>query len=185
MSAMRSFVALCLPDQCRDDLVRVQSRLPYGRPVPSENLHLTLAFLEDVEDAAIEELQFTLSALNWDGVVLDFTGLDSFTERERGLVFAAVRPDPALCALQARVTSCTRQVGISLPRRRFRPHVTLTRGQRKAHGVARDRLGAMIGQSDEIRGGVADTIVLMQSTLRPTGAQHTALAHYRAAASGG
>ena len=44
---MRAFLALDLPQETRDALIRVQADLPVGRPVPCENLHLTLAFLDE------------------------------------------------------------------------------------------------------------------------------------------
>jgi 2'-5' RNA ligase len=44
---MRVFVAIDLPDEVRRELETLQNALPVGRPVPAENLHLTLSFLGD------------------------------------------------------------------------------------------------------------------------------------------
>ena len=96
---MRAFLALDIPEDTAAALTRLQSALPFGRPVPEDNLHLTLAFLEAAPVAALEDLHELLSALRAAPVEVRFTELDSFTETERGLVFAAVERTDALQAL--------------------------------------------------------------------------------------
>ena len=60
---MRAFLALDIPDDVAAALIRLQSGIPFGRPVPEENLHLTLAFFEDAPDHGLEALHEMLSAL--------------------------------------------------------------------------------------------------------------------------
>ena len=142
---MRAFLAIPIPEDVAGALIRLQSALPYGRPVPEENLHLTLAFLEEAPEAALEDLHEMMSGLRVGSVEIRFTGLDSFTEGARGLVFATVERSAALQALHDRIAGLCRAAGLDLPRRRFRPHVTLTRANRRPDGTARDRLAASTG----------------------------------------
>ena len=175
---MRAFLAIAIPDDVAGALMRLQSTIPFGRPVPEENLHLTLAFLDDAPEQALEDLHDLLTALRAPAVDIRFTGLDSFTEGERGLVFAAVERTDALQALHDRIAGLCRSAGLNLPRRRFRPHVTLTRANRRPDGTARDRLAAALGPVPGLPGFTARAMTLYQSTLMPRGAVHEPLAVY-------
>lgn len=175
---MRAFLAIPIPDETTEALVRLQSAIPFGKPVPEENLHLTLAFLDDAPEAALEDLHEMLEALRAAPVEIRFTELDSFTELERGLVFAAVERTDALQALHDRVAALCRSAGLDLPRRRFRPHVTLMRANRKPAGPARDRLAAMLGPLPDVPGFTARALTLYHSSLTPRGAVHDPLASY-------
>ncbi|MEM7722816.1 MAG: RNA 2',3'-cyclic phosphodiesterase [Pseudomonadota bacterium] len=176
---MRSFIALPIPETTLDPLTRVQSAIPVGRPVAEDNLHLTLAFLGDVDEPGLQDLHLSLQSLRAAPVDITFDGLDSFTEMERGLVYAAVRNTPQIKDLHAAVARAARAAGLTLPRRRFRPHVTLTRANRRPDGVARDRLAAMMGQAaPDIPPFAADRMCLYRSDLTPSGARHEVLAEY-------
>ena len=175
---MRAFLALPIPEATAAALVRLQPLIPVGRPVPEENLHLTLAFLGDAPEAALEDLHGMLQALRAAPVEICFTALDSFTEMDRGLVFAAVERTAALQALHDRVAGLCRVAGLELPRQRFRPHVTLMRANRRPDGPARDRLAALLGPRPDVPGFTARALTLYQSTLTPRGALHEPLASY-------
>lgn len=175
---MRAFLAIPLPDDVAGALIRLQSTLPFGRPVPEDNLHLTMAFLDDAPEPALEDLHELMSALRAPAVDIRFTALDSFTEGERGLIFAAVDRTDALQALHDRIGGLCRAAGLDLPRRRFRPHVTLTRANRRPDGTARDRLAASLGPVPGLPGFTARALTLYQSTLTPRGAIHDPIAVY-------
>lgn len=175
---MRAFLAIPIPEDVAGDLMRLQSTIPFGRPVPEENLHLTLAFVEEAPEAALEDLHELMRGLHAGPVDIRFTGLDSFTEGARGLIFAAVERSEALQALHDRIAGLCRAAGLDLPRRRFRPHVTLTRANRRPDGVARDRLAASLGPLPGLPGFTARAVTLYQSSLTPRGAVHDPLAVY-------
>lgn len=107
-----------------------------------------------------------------------FEGLGTFAEMERGLTFAEVTASGTLTALQAKVAQVARQAGADLPRRRFRPHVTLTRANKQPRGATRDRLAAAMGMPLAVPGFTAREMCLYQSTLTPAGARHEVLARY-------
>lgn len=175
---MRAFLAIPIPEDVAGDLIRLQSAIPFGRPVPEENLHLTLAFVEEAPEASLEDLHELMTGLHAGPVDIRFTGLDSFTESARGLIFADVERSEALQALHDRIAGLCRAAGLDLPRRRFRPHVTLTRANRRPDGVARDRLAASLGPLPGLPGFTARAVTLYQSSLTPRGAVHDPLAVY-------
>lgn len=175
---MRAFVALPLSEPAIAALVKVQSSLPTGKPVPEDNLHLTLAYLGQTSGDVLEMLHDLLDAARLPAAEIAFDGLDTFAEIARGLTFASVVASDSLVALQAKVAQLARQAGCDLPRRRFRPHVTLTRANRQPRGPARDRLAAALSQKIEVPGFTAVAVNLYASHLGPTGARHEVLASY-------
>ncbi|MEM8824739.1 MAG: 2'-5' RNA ligase family protein, partial [Pseudomonadota bacterium] len=59
---MRAFVGLPIPEPWIAPLIRAQGAVPGGRKVDAEDLHLTLAFLDDQSEACLEALHETLEA---------------------------------------------------------------------------------------------------------------------------
>jgi len=175
---MRAFLALPIPEATLAALVAAQGLIPVGRSVPEDNLHLTIAFLGEVSDAVLAELDDLLAATPLPIAQVDFDGLGTFGDMERGLVFAQVLPDARLSALKAKVAQVVRMAGADLPRRRFRPHVTLSRANRQPTGPARDRLAAALGKPLDIPGFLATARVLFRSTLSSGGARHDPMANY-------
>jgi 2'-5' RNA ligase len=175
---MRAFLAVPIPEEPVAQLARLQATIPFGRPVPEENLHLTLAFLGDAPAPALADLHDLLGAMRSQAVEVRFTALDTFTTAERGLVHVAVARTAALQALHDRLATLCRAAGLDLPRRRFRPHVTLMRANRPPRGTARDRLAAMLGPVPDLASFTAREVTLFRSSLTPGGAIHEPLASY-------
>lgn len=127
---MRSFVALPLPDTIRDQVEHLQDGLRAGRAVEPENLHLTLAFLDDQPDDRLQALHEALERIRPAPFDLRLAGVELYgTRKPSALVLRAEAPDApdTLAALQASVMQAARMAGMDLPRRRFRPHVTIAR----------------------------------------------------------
>jgi 2'-5' RNA ligase len=177
---MRAFVALDLPMPAVAALERVQAALPAGRPVPSENLHLTLAFLGEVAEATLEEVHFALEALRLPGFEIVLAGLGMFGGPPAS-VHAVAEPAPGLVRLHAAVRRAVEGAGLALPRERFRPHVTIARLSRAPGPDTRARLEAFVAAD---AGFVLPPFAvtgfgLWRSTLTSGGAIHEALAVYR------
>lgn len=175
---MRAFLALPLPKATADALLAVQATLPVGRPVPEENLHLTLAYLGDTSDDVLAALHDLLDSTGLPAPEVAFEGLGTFAEMERGLVFVGVTSNPVLDALHSKVAHLARAAGATLPRRRFRPHVTVMRANRQPQGPARDRLASALGLPVAIPGFHARRLGLFQSELSSAGARHDLMADY-------
>jgi 2'-5' RNA ligase len=177
---MRTFVALPLPDAVLDPLEAVQAGLMVGRIVPRENLHLTLAFLDEQPDAVLDEMHHALRDLAAAPVPLAVGGLGVFGGARPRVLYATVAPDPALARLRSRVRSAARQAGITLPHERFVPHVTLARFRPSEADVAYAALGPILARHAGFRAPEVTLyeIVLMASTLAPAGARYEELARY-------
>lgn len=136
---IRAFVAIELSDEALDSLLAFQARLPMGRQVARDNIHLTLAFLGERREDEVEELHHALGRVHAAAFPLRLSGLDLFGRPAPRVLAALVAPEPRLQDLHDKVRRAAREAEIDLPRERFRPHVTLLRFREGLRGAALDR----------------------------------------------
>jgi 2'-5' RNA ligase len=178
---MRSFIAIDLPDAVRDALATLQLGLRVGRSVPPENFHLTLAFLGDQTEEALEELHHALDIIAGQRFELHLSGLGVIGATEPRVLFADVEPNSALDQLYKQVKTGLRSVGVILPRRRFQPHVTLARFRPSGLlPTETEILRRFLEQnaSFNLKPFPVLSFALYQSRLHPDGAVHEVLARY-------
>ncbi|MGB3555905.1 MAG: RNA 2',3'-cyclic phosphodiesterase, partial [Jannaschia sp.] len=124
---MRAFIGLPVPEAWTAPLIRAQGRVSGGRRVAADDLHLTLAFLDDQPETRLIALHEILEARPLPRAMLRplaYAVLGTGRPRAVALDLAA---DPGLDALRDGVRRAERTAGIELARERFRPHVTLLR----------------------------------------------------------
>lgn len=176
---MRSFAGLPLPDAALDTLERVQEGLTVGRHVAAENMHLTLAFLDDQPETVLQGLHQALSEISAPPLQLSFQGLDTFGGKRPRVLAAEVQKTPELAQLRDRVRSACRSAGIDLPRERFRPHVTLARFPRHLEAGQVEKIAQFLAGAAGFRLECeAERFTLFRSTLAPEGARYDVLAEY-------
>ena len=124
---MRCFLAIDLPDDAIDALERIQLELPFGRLSDPETFHLTLAFLGELSDDEAEAAHEAVSELPPNPVPVRINGLGLFGGNTPSVLYANVDPDPALLALEKTIRSRLHGAGVQLERRRYHPHITLSR----------------------------------------------------------
>lgn len=136
---MRAFVAAWPDAATRSALVRLQQslapRLASARPMQPRNLHLTLAFIGEIDSStaaivasAIEVAMPGTVPLAWE---IDRTGC---FERAR-VVWAGAAATPPLAAASAQVRGCLDRLAVGYDRKPFVPHVTLYRDARCIAGA--------------------------------------------------
>lgn len=136
----RLFIALPIPDEIAADLASLQSGVPDARWVSVENLHVTLCFAGEVHGAVLRDLEEELSDIAGPRFAVALAGVEQFSsgKQPRALV-ARVEKSDRLDWLQQKVSIVTRNCGIEVERRKFRPHVTLARfsnGAETGHHIA-------------------------------------------------
>jgi 2'-5' RNA ligase len=175
----RLFVALPLPEDIADGLASLQEGVPDARWVPSDSFHLTLAFIGDVDGGMQRDITEALATV--DGPILDLkiAGVDHFVEgRTPKVLYASVVANDGLTRLHDRVGAVLRGEGVTLDRRRFRPHVTLARFDRRAemgHHIAQFVAGNNLRRFGPFE---VDCFRLYASRLRADGAVYTVEAEY-------
>ena len=176
---IRAFIGIPVPFETSRALGPLQLSCPIGKAVHPENLHLTLAFLDDQPEHVLRDLHEGLSDISMTCFDVRLSGLDVLGGNSPGAVAISAHGGKSLTALHKRVSQAARDVGIPLPRRRFRPHVTLNRINREPDNAGRAKLQEFLSVAAagpvEFR---ADRFDLVQSRLTPSGAIYDALAVY-------
>lgn len=177
---MRAFVALDLPEAIRGPLTRLQAGLSVGRLVDEDNLHLTLAFLGEINPQQAQDLAVRLADLPDAPIDLTLTGIDIMGGRKPNLLFMDAAPTQALVNLQDRVRRIAMDAGIEMERRRFRPHVTLARFGKVMTPKDERGLAAFLSLNApySLPTEVADTVTLYRSHLTGEGADYEPLAEF-------
>jgi 2'-5' RNA ligase len=170
---MRCFVAIDLPDDLRQMLARLVAGIGGVRPTPPQQLHLTLAFLGEVEEPTVALLGRELAAIAGEPFTVPLRGCGCFPDRRRPRVlWAGLEPVPRLGRLYREVAAAVGRCGITLEERSFTPHITLAR----LKPPVRPDLGAFLATSGA---GLpllpVASFHLYGSCLTPQGAVHTPL----------
>lgn len=147
---IRLFVALPLPESVRLRLSLLMGGIPGARWVPTENLHLTLRFIGEVDESAADDAAAALDEIRARPFRLTLGGIGEFGhgEKMRALWIGAER-EPALVHLRDKVESALVRLGQPPEGRKFVPHVTLARLRQ----APADRLAAFIQANQLLRVG--------------------------------
>lgn len=181
---MRLFIALEIPPAVRQniaallDSLRAISKEP--RWVRPANLHVTLKFMGEIPDKKLDTLRTTLGAIRSEReVTLEFRGLGFFPNDKHPRVFwAGIEASQNLKPLAADIDGAMEKLGISREQRAFSPHLTLARMERPhLPEVLREAIAASAKR--EFGSLRTSEFHLIQSKLKPSGAEYTTLASFR------
>ncbi len=140
---MRLFIALDLDAAIRERIASfmdgVRGFAPEARWMHPESMHVTLKFIGEQPESAVEPIKRELETIQAEAVQLQFRGYGFFPTAKSPRVFwIGVEVTPELTALAALVDAKVVSLGISKEDRTFSPHLTLARG-RGASGSPRRR----------------------------------------------
>jgi 2'-5' RNA ligase len=134
---MRCFIAAWPGDaareRCRALIEEVRAHADHGRVMRAENLHLTFAFIGNLEDAIAGRVAAACTALASEpcDLMLDEVGLF----RRPRVLWAGGPTSAAVDALAQRARALLDQMQIAYDRKPFVPHVTLLRDVRRYDGA--------------------------------------------------
>ncbi len=189
---MRIFIALDIDDAIRDRIARfvegVSGFAPDARWAKPESLHITLKFIGEQPESAVEQIQQALAGIEISAAEIRFRGYGFFPTAKSARVFwIGLEAGPQLAALAAAIDD--KMVSLSVPKedRPFSPHLTLARGagrsasprRSKADGPNRafqhlqEKLAAL--PAPEFGTMTAREFFLYQSQLSRSGSQYTKL----------
>jgi 2'-5' RNA ligase len=123
----RLFTGVEIPSDIGLALSSLRGGLPGARWIDSENYHLTLRFIGDVDDAVAHEVESLLDRVKRGAFELHINGLTSFGGRKPRAVVANVAPAQALLDVQAEQERLMQRIGLEPEGRKYTPHVTLAR----------------------------------------------------------
>ncbi len=178
---LRLFVALEIPGEVRDRLALVQGGVPGARWVRSENLHLSLRFIGEVDEHAAADLDAQFGRITSGGFHLKIADVGSFgPDRNPTALWAGAPRCDALQHLRDKVDRAVVAAGLTADDRKFKPHVTLAR----LKNSRRDRVHRWLSDNAFLSTApfLVDRFVLFRSHLNRDGASYEALAEYPLAA---
>ena len=124
----RLFVALALPEHVRSALTRLRRGFPGARWVAEENFHLTLRFIGEVDNRAMDDIAERLDRVREPGFDLEIDGFGCFeTKGKVRALWARVPASEELLHLQRKIDTALDSVGVPRETRKFKPHITLAR----------------------------------------------------------
>ena len=181
MSRIRTFLAVDLGEAAREALAGLLSALKKQAPtvkwIRPENLHWTLAFLGEVEEARIEDAhQACLTATQTTpAFTLALGALGRFPAKgsPRVIWLGLSQGAEALSALQARLSESLKEKDFQMEDREFLPHLTLGRVPRD---VRLQQDSALLQTTlPETGSQRVREVLVMRSDLSPAGAKYTKL----------
>lgn len=97
------------------------------KPIPENSIHMTMAFLGEVDESLVEELLEIRDAISFESFCFNLDYLDSFPDRNSRLYYLGTTKSSELYALQKKLVQKLYQHKIAFHDRQFLPHVTLSR----------------------------------------------------------
>jgi 2'-5' RNA ligase len=192
---MRLFIALDIDDAIRKRIERfiegVAGFAPDARWAKPEALHVTLKFIGEQSEGAIEPIKEALSNLRERTTEINFRGYGFFPTPKSARVFwIGVEADSQLAAVASAIDATIAPLGIEKEARSFSPHLTLARSSggstsprrnptdspnRNFHRL-QEKLAAL--PAAEFGNMTAREFFLYQSQLSPKGSKYTKLAAF-------
>jgi RNA 2',3'-cyclic 3'-phosphodiesterase len=136
----RVFIALWPPTEVAARIVRQTSAvvgMQRGRAAHTQDLHLTLAFLGELDAQKLEDATKVVARFEGPSFELELDRLGCF--KGTGVLWLAPsRPSPRLGASYERVWHELAAIGFTPERRVFKPHITLARRARPMRALPLD-----------------------------------------------
>lgn len=121
---MRTFIALELSKEAKQEIKRLQELLPefYGKLTEPENLHLTLKFLGDIEEKEAEEIIKRLGKIKFNQFEVELREIGVFSESFIRIIWIHLKNCEKI---QEEVDN--KLEGLFAKENRFMSHVTIAR----------------------------------------------------------
>ncbi len=191
MNTVRTFIAIQLPADIVRLMKTAQAQLQAAaqpgsaRWVRVDGIHLTLKFLGPVPTSQIGAITQVMvsAARNIPLFSLTIGGAGCFPnlKRPRVVWIGVTEPTGGLNSLQRALESALTPLGYPPEGKGFQPHLTLARAARDASPNDLRQLGEVVGAANIGTLGqfTVNEIALIQSDLKPSGAEYTPLEHAR------
>ena len=180
--ALRCFIAVEIPEAIRGAIVSsIDSLKKSGADVKwvsPENIHITLQFLGDTEEARIPLIKGSLDKilLTYSPFYIKIAGVGCFPDvRRPRIIWVGTEESQPVINLHGDIAKGLERLGYQEEERNFTPHLTIGRVKSNRNS------GELIRKMDEIKaasfsGFEVQNITLMKSELKPSGPIYYSLA---------
>jgi len=192
---MRLFIALDIDDSIRHRITRfvegVRNFAPDGRWVKPESLHVTLKFVGEQPDTAVEKIKQELASISCASSEIHFRAFGFFPTPKSARVFwIGMETGPPIAQLAAVIDDKMALVAIPKENRPFSPHLTLARagggsgsprwrkgdGPNRTFQLLQSKLAAL--PAPDFGTMTPHEFFLYQSQISPKGSKYTKLAKF-------
>ena len=168
---IRLFVGIPIAPAIRQLLSSLGGTVPGARPVPEDQIHLTLRFIGEVEPSTLADIRESLEGLESSPLSLCIRGTGHFPPRgQPRVLWAGIAPAGNVIILRNRVNNRLSLCGIKPEQRKFHPHVTLAR----LKNTSPTRVASFLAANALLESPPFEVnqVRLFSSTLHPSGAIH-------------
>jgi 2'-5' RNA ligase len=124
---IRLFTALSLPETVRTSVLRLQGGVRGARWQTDDQLHVTLRFIGDVDEAVFSDVDLALGAIQFGAFSVSLKGVGMFGDKRPRTLWAGVNACEPLLRLESKVEMALQRVGLEAETRKYTPHVTVAR----------------------------------------------------------
>lgn len=170
------FFGLEIPEAVKPDLLHVRAQVDGARWQSEQQLHLTLAFLGQVDEHRVALACDLARKVTAPPCELDVRGVGCFGSPDHPkILWAGVAPEQALVELQQSLAAHLASSGFKLKNHPFKPHITLSRFGARSGSVA-----ALLKAHENTDFGIlpVNDFVLFESTPGPEGSVYTVLERF-------
>ncbi|TDI59624.1 MAG: RNA 2',3'-cyclic phosphodiesterase [Alphaproteobacteria bacterium] len=173
---LRLFIGLPLPVRIRQRILARMGGVPGVRWQADDQLHLTVRFLGNIEahQASDVDLAMRTVALQPFDIALSGTGLFGTLAKPR-TIWAGVKPARSLLALENKIDALVTRAGLPPETRKYTPHITIARCNRKAA-----RIDQYLDETGDLTSDpwTVDHFVMFRSYLGHKAAHYEIIAQY-------
>lgn len=175
---LRCFIAIPLPKKLQQQICRLQQDIrqavPQLKPVPANNLHLTLHFLGEQTQDQLAKITSAMLSIAQNKNIFNVTvaGPDCFPDQQQAkILYLGFAPSTELAEIHQLLATALTALNMAPDPRPWRPHITIGRFNR-ARRLPGGLCPFMSQQYDKL---TVNKMILFQSQLTGSGAIHTPL----------
>jgi 2'-5' RNA ligase len=168
----RLFIAVDLPEIIKKNLELMSFGIPGAKWVASEQLHLTVRFIGEVDGALFHDIKNRLAGVHLSSFSLQLKGVGYFPPRgEPRVLWVGLDKSEPLQLLRKKIDSALLRASVEPEGRKFSPHITLARLKKSpVQKIANFLSGNGLFSQEPFQ---VEEFKLYSSTLTRKGAIHT------------
>lgn len=173
----RLFIAIDIPELIKMSIQGMGRSIRNGKPVPTEQLHLTLKFIGEVESSKLLDIHEILAEITLPKFSIQLKGTGAFPPRGTPRVlWAGITPADMTIHLRNTIENRLTAIDIPKERQKYKPHITLTRLKNSpVHQVHNFLAGNAFLETPKFQ---VDSFCLYSSQLTKKGPIHTLESEY-------
>ncbi len=171
---MRVFVSIDIPKKVKEEILKIQEKLPEfkGKKTEQENLHLTLKFLGEINDKKVEQVKERLKQIKFKSFVTEIDSIGVFSPKFIKIVWLHLTNCEKL---QKEIDEAL--AGLFEKEKRFMSHLTIARVKKV------DNKNLFLKELKKIKVPnlrfKVDSFYLMESKLSKKGSKYSVIDEYK------